>query len=377
MPAPNAFVTLAALSMIVASSRGQEPPDAAETVPFDSGRWEFRATEHRVVEHLGRESLYLEGGIAWLDDVDFLDGVIEFDMAFSEERGFLGVAWRMQDEENMEEFYVRPHQSGNPDANQYTPIDNGLAAWQLYHGEGYGSPVVYRFGEWVHVKVVVSGGQGEVFIDSEDPVLFLHELKREVRPGKIGLVANGEYAPAYFAGFRYRLLTRPSLASPRREIPPAPAGTVTAWAVSTPFAERSLDNRFELGEREKEGLSWTTLAAERTGLVNLAALYGSVEGRDTVFAKITVRSEREQVKKLSFGYSDRIKLYCNDRLIYGGDNSYRSRDYRYLGTIGLFDEVYLPLAKGANEVWLAVSESFGGWGAVARFEDSTGITVEP
>jgi len=36
-----------------------------------------------------------------------------------------------------EHFYIRPHQSGNPDANQYTPVFNGVSAWQLYHGALY------------------------------------------------------------------------------------------------------------------------------------------------------------------------------------------------------------------------------------------------
>ncbi|MCH8059016.1 MAG: hypothetical protein IIA11_01020 [Proteobacteria bacterium] len=44
-----------------------------------------------------------------------------------------------------------------------------------------------------------------------------------------------------------------------------------------------------------------------------------------------------------------------------GNNAYQSRDYRYLGTIGLFDAIMLPLAVGDNELWIAVSEAFGGW----------------
>lgn len=52
------------------------------------------------------------------------------------------------------------------------------------------------------------------------------------------------------------------------------------------------------------------------------------------------------------------------------------RDYRFLGTIGLFDEVYLPLKKGENELWLAVTESFGGWGIKALIEDLAGLTIK-
>ena len=60
-----------------------------------------------------------------------------------------------------------------------------------------------------------------------------------------------------------------------------------------------------------------------------------------------------------------------------GDNGYRSRDYRYLGTIGFFDSVTLPLKEGRNEVVIAVSESFGGWGLQASLESFEGLTLSP
>ena len=48
-------------------------------------------------------------------------------------------------EANYENFYIRPHQSGNPDANQYQPVFNGSASWQLYYGPEYAAPVEYRY----------------------------------------------------------------------------------------------------------------------------------------------------------------------------------------------------------------------------------------
>jgi hypothetical protein len=40
------------------------------------------------------------------------------------------------------------------------------------------------------------------------------------------------------------------------------------------------------------------------------------------------------------------------------------------------DAIYLPLRQGENELVFAVSEAFGGWGLIARFEDLDGISVE-
>ena len=121
---------------------------ASEIIPFDSPRWKIEAAEHRVEEHLGKQALRLKGGLAVIADADFTDGVIEYLCSFPQARAFVGASWRIQDAANREEFYIRPHQAGNPDANQYTPIFNGLSAWQLYHGEGYGAPVDYAFDTW-------------------------------------------------------------------------------------------------------------------------------------------------------------------------------------------------------------------------------------
>ena len=98
--------------------------------------------------------------------------------------------------------------------------------------------------------------------------------------------------------------------------------------------------------------------------------------QNTVFARLKINSEREQIKKVRFGFSDNVKVYFNRNLIYGGTDIYRSRDYRFLGTLGLWDELYLPLKAGNNELWFAVTENFGGWGVKALFDNQDGIKIE-
>jgi hypothetical protein len=44
--------------------------------------------------------------------------------------------------------------------------------------------------------------------------------------------------------------------------------------------------------------------------------------------------------------------------------------------MGYYDAVYLPLKKGKNELWLAVSENFGGWGLKGKFENMEGIQLK-
>jgi hypothetical protein len=78
------------------------------------------------------------------------------------------------------------------------------------------------------------------------------------------------------------------------------------------------------------------------------------------------------VKKFSFGFSDRARLYFNNKLLYAGEDNFLSRDYRFLGTMGYYDAVYLDLKKGRNEVWIAVSENEGGWGVMGMLEELDG-----
>jgi hypothetical protein len=157
--------------------------------------WRFEAERHEIVEHLGRPSLRLENGFAIHPDADLVDGIVEFDVAFTPERAFTGAMWRMQDDDSFEWFWLRPHQSGNPDATQYTPAFNGVSGWQLYHGPRYAVPLSFRFDEWFPVRILFAGRLAEVYVaDVERPALFVDGLKREPASGGVGLSAS--IAPA-------------------------------------------------------------------------------------------------------------------------------------------------------------------------------------
>jgi hypothetical protein len=96
-----------------------------------------------------------------------------------------------------------------------------------------------------------------------------------------------------------------------------------------------------------------------------------------VLARVVIRSDSAQVKKLGFGFSDQGSIFLNGRILFSANNTYRSRSQRYLGVVTVDnDAIYLPLQEGENELVIAVSESFGGWGLIGRFADLDGISVE-
>jgi glyoxylase-like metal-dependent hydrolase (beta-lactamase superfamily II) len=342
------------------------PPEA---IPFDDERWTIEAAEHELVDYMGEKALRIKGGAAILPELDVANAIVEFDIAVSEERGFAGLVFRMQDDANFEHFYIRPHQSGNPDANQYTPVFNGVSGWQLYHGAAFASPTKYTFDEWMHVRIVYAGSKAEVFIDSEAPVLRVDELRRGDTGGAIGL-DSGNFSSVHFANFRYTPLSVAYEFSWPVDVAEASAGTVLNWEVSDAFDAALLDGVTRLGPELTNGREWSEIAAEPTGITNLARANGLADGQNTVFARVFIDAAEAQTQHLHLGYSDKAVVFVNGKRVYSGDNTYMTRDYRYLGTIGLFDSVVLPLQPGKNEIFVAVTEAFGGWGIMGRIDDN-------
>ncbi|QHW00957.1 LamG domain-containing protein [Spirosoma endbachense] len=348
---------------------------AQTTAPFDASTWTIVGKMEKETFQ-GKEGIRLTGGAIYLKDSTFMNGIIEFDMTLSRNRYFPGFGFRIQDNENFEHIYLRPHQLGNPDAIQYMPVFNRQEAWQLYYGDGYSTAVTYPLDEWVHIRLVVLGTQAEVYVgDQSKPALVIHQLKRAAKPGKISL-DNGAPIVTRYANFQYTKTDNPTLLGTYKQAAPAKPGTIMSWHISNTFDEKRLDNDYTIPQDLAKQATWNTLPAENTGVVNLSQISKLREGLNTVFAKVTLLSDKPQIKKLQLGFSDRAKVYCNGRLLYSGQDVFMSRDYRFLGTIGYFDDIYLDLKKGKNELWIAVSETFGGWGIQGIIADQSGLTIE-
>lgn len=346
-----------------------------ESISFSSSDWIFANENHRIETYKGKECLYLEPGFTINKAVEFKNGSIDFDISFSDTRQFSGFFFRREDDNNYEEFYLRPHQSGKADANQYTPVYNGVSAWQLYHGEDYSAPFTYRFDEWMHVRLVVVDDRMEIYIDDmEKPLIYVPQLKRKPKKGGIGFKTGRSYVR--FANLKIQHTDQAALKNPVKEFPAPETGTITEWMVSNPISGKGLAERINW-EAESSAISkWTPLQSEYNGTANLAKVSKRTPDDNTVVAKVIILSDRDQVKQLYFGYSDIVRLYFNGQLLFEGDNTYRSRDFRYLGTIGYFESVFLPLKKGENEIWMAVTEAFGGWGLKAKFKNMDGLKIK-
>jgi hypothetical protein len=94
-------------------------------------------------------------------------------------------------------------------------------------------------------------------------------------------------------------------------------------------------------------------------------------GTKVLYARTTITSDRDQVKKLLIGYSDEVSVFLNGKVLYRGRSAQYFRDPGFLGIVNAEnDALYLPLKKGPNELVLAVSEIGGGWGFICRLENA-------
>jgi len=339
-----------------------------ESVGFDSGRWQL-GPGSRVEEFLGRQALTFSGN-AFIKDIEFENGVVEADLAFKEGQVFPTIVFRRQDDANCEEFYVRPHKSGQPDALQYSPVINGLSAWQLYYGDGYTNSWKLPANSWLHIKIEFAGTQARVFVgDEKTPALVIPELKRGLSKGGLGLKVTGPIGLAYFSDFSYRRDDALTFAPPA-EIG-TPMGMITEWELSRSYAYNQVDMQYYPSRDMQAKAEWKKVIAEPGGLVNVAryARKGPVIP-GCVLAKTTIRSRAERPLDLQFGYSDVVSIFLNGRPLFRGNNQFLSRDPFFQGRVGLFDTVVLPLKKGDNELMFILAESMGGWGYMARMGDA-------
>jgi hypothetical protein len=348
---------------------------AQNIIPLDTVNWNINARSYVLENYKGKDAIYMQAGGITLKNTEFLNGTIEFDIYLKEVSGFPGVYFRIRDGKDGEQWYIRPHLSGKPDANQAAPLINGVSPWQLYFGKKYSFAYKYNYNNWTHVKLVVKGDKAQVFLDHSEKPNLSWNLFTATKAGGI-MIRGGGMQAMHIANVKISheepelMNFNPIERKPIEDL-------VSTWEVSDAFAEKKLDNikslKSLISVRKWKG----TIAVEEGTAANISRKI-QLQERDanTVFAKIVIYSDKTQQKLFRFGYSDRVVAILNGNAIYKGTNRWRSRDYRYLGTIGLFDGVYLNLKKGKNELLMAVSEDFGGWLITGKFEDPTGVQVK-
>ena len=352
-------------------------------VSADSSRWSL-VEQAKVADYQGRKCLLLDGGAAVLKNFQMRDAVIDVDVATPAARGFFGLQFRLADDgANGEWVYLRQHKSGYPDAMQYTPVLNTGANWQIYNGMGFTGAVDIPKDTWFHLRLEVTGAQAKLFVKNmEKPALVMNDLKSGVQNGQVALhVLTGA---TYFSNFEIR--TTPDVPW-KRHLPAMPPGTLTKWSLSPSFDALERNQERPLSLAEIEAMHWQDVEAEPPGFVvlyryreapHLRVTFATdfskrlepQPGMKLLYARTSIDSDREQVKKLYVGYSDDVSVFLNGKILFRGRSAQNFRDPGFLGIVNPEnDTVYLPLQKGSNELMLAVSELGGGWGFICRLAE--------
>lgn len=348
-----------------------------QTIPLDTAHLDIQARAHVIEKYKGQDAIYLQAGAITLKDVAFLNGTIEYDVFLKEEQAFPGIFFRSQDGDgNAEQFYIRPHQSGNPDANQAGATIKGITPWQLHFGEKYSFPYEYKFDDWTHVRILVDGDKAQVFLDYSEKPNLSWKLFHPAKKGSISL-RGGNRSGMHLANIKIDH-NQPEFIDFKPIEREAIQGLIRSWEISDKFKENRLDDLNGLKTLIQERKWQGSVYVEEGTAANISRIQMLRDGQsgNTVFAKINIQSETDQIKLFEFGYSDRVVAILNGKPIYSGTNRWRSRDYRYLGTVGLFDAIYLDLKKGENTLLMAVSEDFGGWLITGKIKDMSGVEVK-
>lgn len=369
---------IAAVVLAASPARAQASPSVA--VPPDSPRWEFDG-QARATEYQGRKCLLVDGGAAILKDLELRDGVIDVDVSTPAKRGFFGIQFRIASEgANAEWVYLRQHKSGLPDALQYTPVLNTGLNWQIYNGPGFTGAIDIPKDAWFHVRLEVAGAQAKLYVqDMEKPALAMTDLKSGVQKGLVALAALiGE---TYFSNFEVRE-TAPK--AWERHEPPMPPDTLTRWSLSPSYDALARNLERPLSAAEVASIPWQEVEAEAPGFVVVNRFRESPHpkvtfqgdfskrlepqpGMRVVYAKTTIVADRDELRKLSIGYSDDVRVFMNGKLLYRGRSAQGFRDPGFLGIVNPEnDTLDIALKKGRNELTLAVSELGGGWGFICR-----------
>lgn len=372
---------VAAITAATAASMAQAQDDAPSLLQFES--YQVRPTGPAggvsVEEVNGQQELILARASAMIDGLEFTDGVIEFDIAFENRRGFGGLMWHASDTGDAEYFYIRQHKSGLPDAGQYTPMRAGLTSWQIFSDANAMAPFAFTYDGWNRLKFVIANDTADIYFNgSKQPMLHIPDLATDRGRGGIGFRTSGPNGKVRIANLTVRDLAQgEQIVGRAKAVRTAPPGTIENWRVSERFSEDLLDNVISLpGELEALDRD-LTLQVEPSGIVDLGRAARPQDNADTVLVSTRIVSNAAQPVRLRFGYSDRVRLFLNGRLVFSGIAGWRSRDFFFLGTIGFNDAVLLNLQEGENTLTAAVSETFGGWGFAGAIENGEGLTIRP
>lgn len=342
----------------------------------------------RAASYLGRPALYINRGVALVRGASMENGTLDLDVAADDATNFLGVAFRAAAPRFSNVVFLRAIASGTEEAVQYGPAFNSLGvAWQVYHGEGANAVAEVPRNRWMHVRLELDGPVARLFVDTATaPTLVVPRVVASDGSG-LGVWTGAFGRGAYFSNVRYAPAPGPPAPTPAAAPPP---GTILGWELSDAVEAADFT---PLPLPDLRRLTWQRVEAEPDGLVLInryreapvggtprdstgavlvdSVMTGRMAGSRIVYARTTVTSARDEIRRMHYAYSDGAVVYLNGRpLAFAMNPSGLRGGLGVMARVG--DAVYLPLRRGRNEIVFAVVEATGGWAVSARLDPPGG-----
>jgi hypothetical protein len=270
---------------------------------FDLGNSGASVAEWREIRALHLN----ESGIAVFlnNDINFKSFRLEAEVAIPKE-GFIGLVFGARDIDNYELIYLSHGDSKGVGEIQYDPVMNGSTTWQIYHGTSYQAFAPYILGEWVRFSVEIQQNSARVYVgEATDPQLIISNLQHGLVSGKIGVWG---YSPTYIRNLSIEEIQAIESTTTHTYMEQLKAESfVTKWMVSKPYYDNT-----QLIETD-----WIREMVEENGTLNINRLYTSSKDI-SVQAKSTLYISEEIESVITFGFSDRLRLWINEEEIYQG-----------------------------------------------------------
>jgi hypothetical protein len=193
---------------------------AAQTVD----RLDGRNVSIKQVNYQGRDAIQVLAApdaanatsFAVVKDSRFRDGTIEVDLAGKPAagagggaRGFIGIAFRLQEDGKYEYLYLRPTNGRADDqvrrnhSTQYSSHpDFDFARSRQEAPEKYESYVDLQPGVWTRYRIEVQGTKARLYVNgAEQPCLIVDDMKIPPREGQVALWV-GPGTEGYFANLK-------------------------------------------------------------------------------------------------------------------------------------------------------------------------------
>ncbi|GLU51743.1 hypothetical protein [Dyadobacter frigoris] len=145
--------------------------------------------------------LHLDGkpdaGIAWIDDIRFSDGIIEFDVKGKNvlQQSFVGIAFHGSNDSTYDAIYFRPFNFKSTETErrnhsvQYISLPKfDWPVLRKEHPNQYEKPIdpAPEPEEWLHAKIVVDGLNVKVFVNNNAQASLVVKKLGNSNNGKIG-----------------------------------------------------------------------------------------------------------------------------------------------------------------------------------------------